>query len=246
MEYKFRELRADEIEIRVGTISDKGITLLLYKDARCDQNILDETVGSMNWQKHYSRDNANCIISIWDSEKKQWVEKEDVGVESYAEKEKGLASDSQKRSGFAWGIGRELYTSPFIWIKSDACNIQVNSKGKKECKDNFVVTKINYDDSRRIIELAIRNESFKKDVFYWKKNSKVSQNPSKVSQSPPEEIRKLSKNEVYELRKLIVVAEQDEKAVLKKYKVDKLEDLSLQNFTKIYEKLKKFIEKEKK
>ena len=69
---KFRTLTADEIEVRVGTVSDGKARLLLYKDARCDMAILDETVGTLNWQRHHSRDNANCIVSIWDDDKKQW------------------------------------------------------------------------------------------------------------------------------------------------------------------------------
>ena len=89
---KFRKLRADEVDCRISTISDKGLSLLLYKDARCDMNILDETVGPMNWQRSHSRDNANCTVSIYDTEKQIWVSKEDTGTESYTEKEKGLAS----------------------------------------------------------------------------------------------------------------------------------------------------------
>lgn len=115
----FRLLRADEIDVRVGTVSQAGASLLLYKDARCDQNVLDETVGPMNWQRRHLRDNANCIVSIWDDAKKQWVEKEDTGTESNTESEKGLASDSFKRACFNWGIGRELYTAPFIFIKAE-------------------------------------------------------------------------------------------------------------------------------
>ena len=118
MEYMFRDLRADEVNVRVaqvGTEKDGEIpwfTCLLYKDARCDMDILDETVGPMNWQRHHSRENANCIIAIWDESKKQWVEKEDTGTESSAEAQKGIASDSFKRAGTNWGIGRELYTAP--------------------------------------------------------------------------------------------------------------------------------------
>lgn len=114
--FKFRELRADEIEIRVGSVSKAGITLLLYQDARAAMNVLDETIGPMNWQNEYSRENRNCTISIWDDNKKQWISKEDTGTESYSEKEKGLASDSFKRAAVRWGIGRELYTAPFIFI----------------------------------------------------------------------------------------------------------------------------------
>lgn len=152
MELKFRELRADEIDCRVQSVKQNGMVLLLYKDARCDMNILDETVGALNWQRSHSRDNANCTVSIWDDEKKQWISKEDTGTESNTEALKGLASDSFKRACFNWGIGRELYTSPFIWIQADKCNI---TGGK--CYDTFYVEKIAYENGR-ITGLAIRNE----------------------------------------------------------------------------------------
>ena len=163
----FRDLKNDEIDVRIAMIKQNGLSLLLYKDARVDQNILDETVGQMNWQKHYSRENANCIVSIWDKEKSQWIEKEDTGTESYTEKEKGLASDSFKRACFNWGIGRELYTAPFIWIKAEDCNIkQIN--GKYSCSDKFVVKKIKIED-KQITGLAIVNLTNKKRVFIYKK-----------------------------------------------------------------------------
>lgn len=101
---QIRLLRADEIDARVAQINEKGASLLLYKDARCDMNILDETFGAMNWQRTHTRENANCIVSIWDEEKKQWISKEDTGTESNTEKEKGLASDSFKRACFNWGM----------------------------------------------------------------------------------------------------------------------------------------------
>ena len=106
----FRLLKASEISCRVNTINEKGLTLLLYKDARVDMDVLDEAVGCMNWKKEYTRDNRNCIVSIWDKEKKEWVSKEDTGTESNNEAEKGLASDSFKRACVNWGIGRCLYS----------------------------------------------------------------------------------------------------------------------------------------
>ena len=146
----FRLLRADEIDARVGTAKANGVSLLLYKDARCDQNILDETVGPYNWQRRHSRDNANCIVSLWDEEKKQWISKEDTGTESKTEAEKGLASDSFKRACFNWGIGRELYSAPFIWI---------NGKGDDLKYDKFTVTEIGYDNNREINKLQIVNKA---------------------------------------------------------------------------------------
>ena len=113
-----RPLRADEIEVRIGTVGAKGVTLLLYKDARVDRAILDEVYGEMNWQDTYKEVKGNlfCAIGVWDEKKAQWVWKEDCGTESFSEKEKGEASDAFKRAGFRWGIGIELYTSPFIFL----------------------------------------------------------------------------------------------------------------------------------
>ena len=170
--YMFRDLKANEIDVRIATINEKGLSLLLYKDARVDMDILDETVGEMNWQRKHLRDNANCIIEIWDKEKQQWISKEDTGTESFTEKEKGLASDSFKRAGFNWGIGRELYTSPFIWIPAEKCNIKPNTKTNKLiCNDKFVVEAIQITD-KTITGLAIKNATTGKRVFVWKKEEK--------------------------------------------------------------------------
>ena len=167
---EFRKLEPNEIECRIGTISEKGLSLLLYKDARVDMNLLDETVGPMNWKREHTRENRNCIVSIWDSEKKEWVSKEDTGTESNTEAEKGLASDSFKRACFNWGIGRELYTAPFIWIKAEDCTIKQNGvdrngKPKYACYDKFLVAKLNYKDNGDIDGLAIQNVRTGKNVF---------------------------------------------------------------------------------
>ena len=86
----FRDLKSDEIDCRIAQITEKGLVLLLYKDARVDQNILDETVGSYNWQREHEFKDGKlyCKVSIWDKEKSQWVYKEDVGTESFSEAEK--------------------------------------------------------------------------------------------------------------------------------------------------------------
>lgn len=165
MKLEFRKLYADEIECRVGSINQSGVSLLLYKDARVDQGILDETVGALNWSKSYSRDNANCIVSIWDEDKRMWIPKEDTGTENFMEKEKSIASDSFKRACFCWGIGRELYTSPDIWVSKEDCSIYQDPKGKWHCKDSFYVEGINYDERGNIAVLAIRNQSTGKRVF---------------------------------------------------------------------------------
>ena len=184
MELKFRQLRADEIDCRVAQIKQNGLTLLLYKDARCDMNILDETVGPMNWQRKHGRDNANCIVSIWDEDKKQWIEKEDTGTESNTEAEKGLASDSFKRACFNWGLGRELYTAPFIWVGSDKCDIDTGKNGKPSCYDKFAVTDIKYTDGK-ISDLTIMNTS-KNAVAYTMKRSGKKTETQKAEKPKPE------------------------------------------------------------
>ncbi len=168
----FRDLRADEIECRVAKVDDYSVSLLLYKDARCDQNILDETVGAMNWMRHHCRDNANCIVSIWDEKKQMWVDKEDTGTESNTEKEKGLASDSFKRACFNWGIGRELYTAPTIKVKHADC-VSVRQYGDKwKCFDEFEVEKI-LIENKRIMALSIKNAKSGKRCYIWQHPSRV-------------------------------------------------------------------------
>lgn len=155
MAKEIRKLRADEIECRIGQIKENGLSLLLYKDARCDMNILDETFGSMNWKREHTRDNRNCIVSVYDEDKKEWVSKEDTGTESNTEAEKGLASDSFKRACVNWGIGRELYTAPFIWVNADNIEIK-NYGGKLRCNDKFIVEKITYKENGDIDGLSIK------------------------------------------------------------------------------------------
>lgn len=111
-------LSIENIDFRVQSINKGGYaTILAYKDARVDMQRLDDAIGSLNWKREHTRDNKNCIVSIWCEEKKEWVSKEDTGTESNTEQEKGLASDSFKRACFNWGIGRELYDYPVIQVK---------------------------------------------------------------------------------------------------------------------------------
>lgn len=157
MNINFRLLRAEEIEVRIASCNKGGVQLLLYKSARVDANILDETVGNLNWSKTYTRDNHNCILSIWDSEKNCWIQKEDTGTESYSEAEKGLASDAFKRAGFAFGIGRELYTAPNIFIFSSELATFQNDGMKYRCYDSFKVVEVVYNHNRTIKSVLIEN-----------------------------------------------------------------------------------------
>ena len=163
---RFRKLRKDEIDCRISTVSERGLSLLLYKDARVDMRILDETVGAENWQRSHELINGNlfCNVSIRCGDPCEWVSKQDVGVESFTEKEKGQASDSFKRACFNWGIGRELYSAPFIWISADKCRI-FTKNNKYTSNDRFSVTDIGYDTDGNIDRLSIRNDSTGKTVY---------------------------------------------------------------------------------
>lgn len=172
---KFRDLRADEIDCRVATVKENGVSILLYKDARCDMNILDEALGITNWKRHHEVINGNlfCTVEVWDEDKKEWISKQDVGTESYAEKEKGQASDSFKRACFNLGIGRELYTAPFIWIPKDKgyVNINIGRNGKPMTFDKFSVEKI-IIENKKIVGLSIVNEKLGKRVFVYDETHK--------------------------------------------------------------------------
>lgn len=155
-----RLLKADEISCRVQQVTDKGgAIILLYKDARVDMNILDETYGAMNWQRSHELINGNlfCTISVWDDGKKAWVSKEDVGVESNTEATKGEASDAFKRAGFNWGIGRELYTAPFVFVQLNEDEVRVGNNGKKQASPRFglEVQTIEYNEAREVTTLVL-------------------------------------------------------------------------------------------
>lgn len=152
---EFRKLKASEIDVRVGGVYDKGITLLLYKDARCDMAILDETVGAQGWQRDHKeiKGTVYCGIGLLNNAwgggpLVGWIWKWDAGSESNTEAEKGAASDSFKRACVNWGIGRELYTAPFIWIN---CKTQTKPNGygyelvDRKDGQGFKVSAIEYD-----------------------------------------------------------------------------------------------------
>lgn len=185
-----RLLNASEIECRVNTVSSYNnvtkCSLLLYKDARVDMRLLDETFGQMNWKRTHEVVDGNlyCTISIWDTEKKEWVSKQDVGVESFTEKEKGQASDSFKRAGFNWGIGRELYTAPNINVTLEASEV-VDRNGKKSTNARFYVTNIGYNEDREINMLVIKDR--KGNVRYSMGSSEKVAQPKQQPTQPTSE-----------------------------------------------------------
>lgn len=193
---KIRKLKASEIECRVGTINEKGCSLLLYKDARCDMRILDETFGAMNWKRSHEIIDGNlyCTVSVL-SDVGEWVSKQDVGVESFTEKEKGQASDSFKRACVNWGIGRELYTSPFIWV-NHADKEAYQKNGKYQTYQSYHVTEIGYNAEGEINALAIADSKGNERYRYGRKQTTTPQpqpQPAPVQQISAEEKAKRDK-----------------------------------------------------
>lgn len=234
-----RLLRADEIECRVSVINERGLSLLLFKDARVDQKILDETFTPFGWRRmHQSIDgNLYCTVEIWDKEKQQWISKQDVGTVSYSEKEKGQASDSFKRACFNWGIGRELYTAPFIWVPAE--DVSMKLKGDRyTTSERFLVQAIDYNEEREISYLMIVNGKGKK-VFEMgrqrKADGKKSVSASNVDTgvSVITEIQRAALEK--ELKRTGVLME----AVLGRYNIQSLEEMTEDVYTKALAGLKR-------
>ena len=227
---EFRLLNADEIDCRIAMVKESGVSILLYKDARVDQNILDEVVGPMNWSRTHQLigDRLYCTVSIRDSETGEWVSKQDVGTESYTEKEKGQASDSFKRACFNWGIGRELYTAPFIWIPSSVCKISKGQNGRFSCLENFSVCDIGYDDNRRINLLKIVNGNGK--IMY------------SMGDKPKEESNpKMAKLEAKHINELYMQLQRTGvglSGLLKEYHVNDIHDLTIMDYEKAIDRLR--------
>lgn len=220
---KFRLLKADEIECRIAQVKSNGIALLLYKTARTDANLLDETVEEFNWQNDFKLIDGVLYggIGIRQGEYDgYWVWKWDAGTESNTEAEKGRASDAFKRAGFKWGIGRELYSAPFIWIGSDKCSIK---DGK--CFDKFEVTSIGYDNNSDISELVIVNSKSRVEVFRWTSNDKPKESfngEDKISAVKVKSLTKTCKDDGIPIG-----------FILQKCKIEKLADMREEQFTNV-------------
>lgn len=239
---EIRLLNADEIECRIAVINEKGLSLLLYKDARVDQRILDETFGMFGWKRsHQSIDgNLYCTVEIRDKETGEWIAKQDVGTTGYTEKEKSQASDSFKRACFNWGIGRELYSAPFIWIPASKVQIQ-KKENKFYCSDNFRVVSIAYSESREIAELQIASDRGG-IIFEWemqdrKLGKKESSKEESVKKEPVQKgadrNKPLSKTQIKgletELQRTGVAME----AVQRRYHVDDPMQMSEETYNRV-------------
>lgn len=137
-------LAKEDIEIRVGSCSEQGASFLLYKTARADTKRFNSVFG-LNWKREHRIEDGHyiCKISVYNNETGEWISREDVGVESNTEKEKGAFSDSFKRAGFSFGYGIELYNAPFIFINGIT---EKKSNGKFGLKDQYYANNLSIDE----------------------------------------------------------------------------------------------------
>ena len=175
-EIKFPLLTSEDIECRIGQISKDNTkaSLLLYQDARCGMKYLDQVVGAGKWTKRYYevRGLVICSLGIYDDETNQFIFKDDTGSAGSIEEEKSIISDSFKRCCVCWGLARELYTAPDIWVK-------IESK-----YDKFDVKEIGYNDKKEIIKLVIVNRKTKEVAFSYGTSNKVPTTAQNQQQRP--------------------------------------------------------------
>jgi len=228
-----RLLRADEIECRVSVINEKGLSLLLYKDARVDQKILDETFSPFGWKRSHQCINGNlyCTVEVRDGQTGEWVAKQDVGTVGYAEKEKSQASDSFKRACFNWGIGRELYTAPFIWIPAGYVNIKKKEEKKENrdsryyCNDRFAVRSIEYNSAREIVSLTVVNATRGGQIVYEWGAGNV--------QTPNHRQPELSRKQIVSLEDEMRRTGVNIEAIRERYHIDDPKGMSVELYQKV-------------
>lgn len=244
--HEIRLLKAEEIECRAGTVSEKGLSLLLFKDARVDQKILDEAFTPFGWRRTHQSIEGNlyCTVEVWDSTKGQWVAKQDVGVSGYSEKEKSQASDSFKRACFNWGIGRELYTAPFIWIPAQKA--EICKRGEKYItKSTFKVKSIEYNSQRGISGLVI-TDGYGNTVFEMKEGKSRSGKSRELMQGPQEGQKgmELTGKQVEILEKELERTGVSLEAVLERYSLKELGEMTQEIYKKAVSGLKRTKPKE--
>lgn len=236
----FRLLKAHEIEVRIGqaikTTNWQGVSLLLYKNARVDMDILDETVETDKWQRTHKeiKGNLYCAVGI-ENDKGEWVWKDDCGTESNTEKEKGEASDAFKRACVNWGIGRELYSAPDIIA---SCELDQNGK-KPKVRTEFYVAEIGYDENRKINLLKIGAKTKAEDKIVFTFNSTAPKNDKPQPEKPT-----LSKaRQIAELIKGTDVTGDQITEFISTHFGDglKTNDLTDEQFNKLYSSISKYI-----
>lgn len=195
MEKMIPILTPADVELRVQQIvpgregKAPACILLVYKDARVDMRILDQVYGPMNWQRQHEVVDGQlfCKVSVWDEAKGQWVTKSDVGTESQTEAEKGRSSDSFKRACFNWGIGRELYSAPFIYIPLQSNEIETrNGRNYLSRRLKMRVSEMVYDSAaNEYTTFTVVDQDGTVRFSLRKKPANIPANPPAAPAEPP-------------------------------------------------------------
>lgn len=175
-----RLLRASEINVKPAQVIERRgkvyAMLLLYKDSRCDMTRMDEEYGPLNWKRTHRLigENLYCSVAVYDSKIGHWIEKEDVGTKSDYEEQKGEASDAFKRACTNWGIGRELYTAPSVYVELLDSEFYMgrDQKARMTSSTKFHVSSIGYGDDRNINALVISDSDGKERYTYQVKSNR--------------------------------------------------------------------------
>jgi len=239
MNDKYKSLRkpltAFDIELRVGTVGEKGASLLLYKTARVDSKRFDDIFGGWWKREHYidGKGNVVCKISIYDTDLKEWISREDVGTESNTEKEKGAYSDAFKRASSAWGSGAELYDAPFIFIICETVGKgEKNQYGKYksyELKDRYFfneasVSQFNADNGTVKVEIKKGH-----NVLFTNFISQQDVKPTPPKTEAPKQVEVINEAEFKVLQKLIDDADTNSQEFLTLYNKEQKLDIKAVN-----------------
>ena len=234
----FRNLKSSEVKARFGQVGERGATVFLFVDAQTCEAILDETVGPLNWQREHPNGNpSDCIVSIYDEKKQMWIRKEDVGEVGEGDGAKSSASDSFKRACVNWGIARELYNVPFLWIPADKIQLkkkEVGGKTRYDCADKLTVKTAEFDGFQ-LKALEIVNERSKEVVYSYKKRGETKE---KEARPAPAQAEKKGGEELllkveYELRRTGV----SRRSLLNSYGVPELSLLTEEQAKDAYQRL---------
>lgn len=222
-------LKADQIEVRIAKLFDNFATALLYKTARTDMDILDSVYGAENWECDYKeiKGNLYCGIGVYIAKSNgdvNLVWKWDCGVESRTDSDnnqkKGEASDAFKRAGFKWGIGRELYSAPTIFLKVNTK--KTNGKIELEKSQDFYVEQIDYDNDRKISKLIIKS-TLGETVFSWSKSGVNAYEKSKEQPKKEDPLDKLNRDDLFVE---VAALEIDVDGLAKFFKVGSVDELT--------------------
>lgn len=239
-DYKFPLLQKQQIEVKVKKVVQSGAILLLYKTARTDMDILDSTVGPQNWTNDYReiKGNLYCGIAIRNGD--EWIWKWDCGIESRSDgdgnEKKGEASDAFKRAGFRWGIGRELYTAPFVFamLPTEKQGAGYRLAGTPK----FRVDEIAYqDDAISRLRIMCETRNTETEVFRFGMQGAPQRKPPSPAAQPtqPAQPTRIVQGQMDYI--CAVCSEAEIQAILRKQKIERLEDMLFEKAKRVVEQL---------